>query len=671
MLRRRQFFNFPFATTRTKLTWVYRPLVSVILPVYNQSGFITKSISSVLANDNYPLELIIVDDGSTDEIKTAVKPFLADSRVTVLHEPHRGLCETLNRGFSAAKGRFLTWTSADNRYHSRAIGMLADYLIANPSIGLVYANVELIDRDGKPLKNSSYRPQNQQTDASHKLLLPLSADLLADFGDNFVNACFLYRRCIRDMVGEYDSRLLGHEDYDYWLRASVAAPLSHIDTDETLYLYCLHEDSLTAQLEANALAEKAKETAFEAKAHLEHFRMPLEIALCYNRSTEAHQMQALISASLEASGNRCRASTATKSQDENESLLAITEITAHAKGASSTENSQLSAYAFRPLNFSTKLCFSHSSHESLLVNKEILPFVVSKFSPLKFLGANARLSPHAWMLPPFKLPNSLRMAREGNFKAVTPTKSSRATVLIFMPDKISQGSSNQGGLLSSSMEDYCWKMSVLRLVISSIKDFTFVALCNNELQRMAADDLNLSLIESKSNSNLRIIDLSSQNENRDLVEKSTMYVLSSCETVLNVSSTLTEMSAIIELRVEAAIAALAGIGIIALTRETPESMTTNLASWISSSTPSPSAKVPQSEIPNIALDMPHLSVLKCPDLGSSLVSFLSSALKKALIAATSQDIDQKSLEQFLSTLTLLAMGQRIYSVLLAKEHCAG
>ena len=253
---RRQLLAFPGACTSKPRSWRVRPRVSVVLPLYNQADLVAKSVRSVLNHDRYPLELIVVNDGSTDNPERALEEFRSDERLTVITQENGGLAVALNRGFREARGSFWTWTSADNYYLPGTLGQLADYLLDNPAVGLVYANVQLISQSGEELRESSYRRANQARENSSILLLPIQGESLCELNDNFVNSCFLYRRKIGEIVGDYKSEYLGYEDYDYWLRILQIAQIAHHDSDEPMYCYRLHENSLTASLETERLAKE-------------------------------------------------------------------------------------------------------------------------------------------------------------------------------------------------------------------------------------------------------------------------------------------------------------------------------------------------------------------------------------------------------------------------------
>lgn len=241
-----------------KLSQMKQPTVSVVLPVYNQSYLVEEAIKSVL-NQTYPnLELIIVNDGSTDRVNEILPRYAFHEKIILLQQENQGLPRTLTNGFRHATGSFLTWTSADNILLPNQVEVLVDFLLRHPEVDMVYSNVEIIDDSGSPALNSNYRRHNQFPLGSNRIYLPREVKTLGVIEDNFVNASFLYRSSVGKAIGEYDPCLLGTEDYDYWLRINSLFTLRHLDSDEILYQYRVHADSLSERFGKSDIFENAK-----------------------------------------------------------------------------------------------------------------------------------------------------------------------------------------------------------------------------------------------------------------------------------------------------------------------------------------------------------------------------------------------------------------------------
>ncbi|NBK91500.1 glycosyltransferase [bacterium 1XD21-13] len=202
--------------------------VSIVLPVYNGEENLEKSIESILNQTYQNIQLIIVDDCSTDKTPDIINSFIKkDSRICLIrNKENLKLPASLNVGFRYADGEYYTWTSDDNMYHESAIETMVNYLEENPTISMVYCNVLLIGRKGDILCKNE---------------LPDPEQLLFK---NTIGACFLYRSEVANKVGEYDETLFLAEDYDYWLRIFQEGKIKHLG--EFLYYYRCHENSLTS-----------------------------------------------------------------------------------------------------------------------------------------------------------------------------------------------------------------------------------------------------------------------------------------------------------------------------------------------------------------------------------------------------------------------------------------
>ena len=201
--------------------------VSVVLPTYNHAEFIEQSVDSVLAQTLRDLELIVVDDGSTDDTLDRLAGY-DDPRMRVIRLPlNSKIPAALNAGFARAGGEYWTWTSADNWMLPPCLETLARALDEHPEVGLVYAGHHYFgDREGVSIKQ------------------PFEPDRLLS-GDNVVGPCFMYRRAVAEEVGPYDPECFGAEDYDMWLRIAARYPL--LALPDVVYVYRYHAKTVTVQ----------------------------------------------------------------------------------------------------------------------------------------------------------------------------------------------------------------------------------------------------------------------------------------------------------------------------------------------------------------------------------------------------------------------------------------
>ena len=205
------------------------PQVSIILPVYNGEQFLRTSIESCQKQTFTNWELLIIDDGSKDKSAEIAKEYeKQDSRIHYYkNEVNLKLPKTLNRGFSLAKGAYLTWTSDDNYYYPNAIEKMVRVLEKTKS-EFVFAKCAIINEKGVEISEIS-----APHDYKHVI-----------WERNFIGACFMYTRKVYETIGEYNPNLFLCEDYDYWLRIFSQFPVSYIK--EQLYAYRRHDKALSA-----------------------------------------------------------------------------------------------------------------------------------------------------------------------------------------------------------------------------------------------------------------------------------------------------------------------------------------------------------------------------------------------------------------------------------------
>lgn len=206
-------------------------LISIILPVYNGEKYLRESIDSILAQSFPFWELLILDDCSTDSSSEIAKEYVkADPRIHYYrNEVNLRLPKNLNKGFSLAKGNYLTWTSDDNRYKPQALEVMFNKL-QETNAGFAFASCRVIDDEGKEIE---YITVNNNS-------------VIDCIGRNTVGACFLYTREVYETIGDYDAELELVEDFDYWQR--IFARFKVVPISDILYEYRWHKDALSSTM---------------------------------------------------------------------------------------------------------------------------------------------------------------------------------------------------------------------------------------------------------------------------------------------------------------------------------------------------------------------------------------------------------------------------------------
>ena len=139
------------------------PTVSVVIPCFNQGHFLAEAIDSVFGQTLPPTELLIVDDGSTDDTAAVARRY---SSARYLAQPNLGLARARNRGLRAARSEFLVFLDADNRLRPGALDAGVKALEAHPAAALAYGRCQRIDEHGRPLPTGTPVPLGPDAYAS-------------------------------------------------------------------------------------------------------------------------------------------------------------------------------------------------------------------------------------------------------------------------------------------------------------------------------------------------------------------------------------------------------------------------------------------------------------------------------------------------------------------------
>jgi glycosyltransferase involved in cell wall biosynthesis len=186
------------------------PIVSVVLPTYNRAGFLPDAIQSVLDQSFEKWELLVVDDGSTDETSIVVQGF-RDPRLRYLYQENAGVGAARNNGIAEARGEFVAFLDSDDFWLPQKLGRQVEVLVQNPQAGLVGGGCVFVDEAKQPIGRPSICPERISGEAFEiYTALPGSGS----------NA--MIRRSVCEVVGVFDPSLRRAQDREYWLRISRA-----------------------------------------------------------------------------------------------------------------------------------------------------------------------------------------------------------------------------------------------------------------------------------------------------------------------------------------------------------------------------------------------------------------------------------------------------------------
>ena len=225
------------------------PLVSVVIPVLNGARFLAEAIQSVLDQTYRPLEVVVVDDGSTDDSVAIARSF---PTVFLIEQPHAGPGAARNRGIADSEGEFLAFLDADDLMPPDKLELQVGYLNEHPTVGCVLGRQELFgDPTGTPAAVAMSPPMSQHPELLERgSLQPLS---------------LVARRSVFDTVGDFGTRF--GEDID-WLARVWGSGIRVETIDEVVVRRRVHEGNLTHNIGGSRLAmfRALKEHAARSRA---------------------------------------------------------------------------------------------------------------------------------------------------------------------------------------------------------------------------------------------------------------------------------------------------------------------------------------------------------------------------------------------------------------------
>ena len=211
------------------------PVVSVVMPAFNASRYISTAIDSALAQTFADLEVLVVDDGSTDDTAAiAANAAARDSRVRLLRQDNAGVSVARNAALRAARGQYIALLDSDDVWQTGFLEAQIALLESRPDIAVVTGNAFILGgpRDGQPARPfPDPRPH------------PTAAEMIADETAVFIMTVF--RRAVYETIGGFDETKATNEDYEFWIRAAHAG-FRFLRNDTPLGQYRSHSASLSA-----------------------------------------------------------------------------------------------------------------------------------------------------------------------------------------------------------------------------------------------------------------------------------------------------------------------------------------------------------------------------------------------------------------------------------------
>lgn len=206
------------------------PQVSVVIPVFNGARYVAEAVESALMQEGVDLEVIVIDDGSTDDSDKVIRKFGAS--VIYIRQDNRGVACARNVGIRHARGCYVALLDQDDRFLRRKLEMQVRFMDGHSSAVLCHGNLLLIDEDGNPAAADYIGFEGKSPPPSGVVLMPL-------YRGNFVHACTaLFRRDVAKSLGLFREDLSLTDDYLLWMRCATKGHVCYLP--EYLAEYRLH-----------------------------------------------------------------------------------------------------------------------------------------------------------------------------------------------------------------------------------------------------------------------------------------------------------------------------------------------------------------------------------------------------------------------------------------------
>jgi len=206
----------------------YSPRITVYITNYNYDTYIRKAITSVLSQSIDDFELIIIDDGSTDNSREIIEEYKNESRVQIVYQQNKGLNITNNVALRLSKGKYIMRLDADDYLHPEALETLSSRLDRDENLGLVFPDYFLVDKDGNVLSEE----RRHNFDSEVRL-----------FDQAAHGACTMIRTDFLREVGGYNESYNCQDGYELWVKFTQKFKVSNVN--QPLFYYRQHGSNLT------------------------------------------------------------------------------------------------------------------------------------------------------------------------------------------------------------------------------------------------------------------------------------------------------------------------------------------------------------------------------------------------------------------------------------------
>jgi glycosyltransferase involved in cell wall biosynthesis len=219
------------------MTSTRRPLATVVMPAYNAARFIAQAVASVRRQTVADWELVIVDDGSTDDTGRIVSR-IRDARIRCIRTENRGPTAARNRGLTEARGEVVAFLDSDDVWFPQKLAAQMDVFAREPEVGLVHTNVLFITEDGRRIRTGrGTLKRTPDGDCLDRIIVRNAV----------VTSTAAIRRSLLARTGDFCPELRGPEDWDLWWRFAACSRFRYIP--RVLAAYRVRKESVSTNLD--------------------------------------------------------------------------------------------------------------------------------------------------------------------------------------------------------------------------------------------------------------------------------------------------------------------------------------------------------------------------------------------------------------------------------------
>lgn len=192
-----------------------QPLISIVVPSYNQGRYIRATIDSILGQDYRPLQIVVIDGGSRDETVTVLQSYGSIPELEWVSERDRGVVEAVNKGFAKVRGEIVAIQSSDDCYLPGTLPTVIREFRRDPQLGLLYGDTVKVDATGEELSRHDIGPYSLLNLLRIRTWIPQPSAF--------------FRRELLDALGGWDDRIPYAPDTDLWIRMAFRTVVRKLD----------------------------------------------------------------------------------------------------------------------------------------------------------------------------------------------------------------------------------------------------------------------------------------------------------------------------------------------------------------------------------------------------------------------------------------------------------